>query len=134
MKAETQIGINQKDDISERKPEVSSYIDYWKRRLRIQHYQIKLERISEDQVVNEELLQGHEYVGISIDNIKPRAKLIHTRDLEEDDIVHELVHIEEFVYTGHIKSQDLHYQTVERTEYLLKSKTKGGENNVSKIL
>lgn len=36
---------------------------------------------------------GHEFVGIHIDPSNKQGTIYHTRDLCEDDVVHELLHV-----------------------------------------
>lgn len=83
----------QKDYIFERKSELFSYINYWKRKLDIQHYRISLQRIAENQVCDDDLNTGIEFVGIYTDHKKFKAFLFYTRELRLDDIVHELLHV-----------------------------------------
>lgn len=68
-------------------------VNYWKKALDIQHYQINLERISEQQVCDDNLQTGNEFVGIYADHNNLKAYLLHTRELYLDDIVHELLHV-----------------------------------------
>jgi len=70
-------------------------IQYWKLFLGINEWEILCESISEMQVVDalDNNTFGHEFVGISI-NFKLKQGIIHhTRKLEEDDIIHELLHV-----------------------------------------
>jgi len=70
-------------------------IQYWKSFLGINEWEILCESISEMQVVDalDNNTFGHEFVGISI-NFKLKQGIIHhTRKLEEDDIIHELLHV-----------------------------------------
>ncbi len=121
---------NQNDQLEQ----INFYIDFWKKRLGIEHYHIVLVRISEEEVIDENLQLGNEFVGIHTDQQLLRAELLHTRDLEEADIIHELVHVEEVERTGDILPDELHYLTDQRTAYLLNTRRKGGDFDAGKIL
>ena len=73
----------------------SRVIEEWKSLLQISDWEITCQSISEMQVVD--ALQGntpgHEFVGIAIDFDKRKGTIFHTRQLFEDDIIHELLHI-----------------------------------------
>lgn len=79
--------------ISKETSELFSYINFWKRKLKIQHYHISLEKISESQVCDDDLNTGNEFVGIYTDHENLRAYLLHTRELKLDDVIHELLHV-----------------------------------------
>ena len=53
------------------------------------------ESITEDQVVDElaQNSNGHEFVGIYIDFTNKTVTIFHTRELNEEDILHELLHV-----------------------------------------
>jgi hypothetical protein len=70
-------------------------IEYWKSVFEIAEWNIVCEAIDEMQVVDiwEESTPGHEFVGIHSDFETKTATLYYTRPLEEDDIIHELLHV-----------------------------------------
>ena len=63
--------------------------------LDIADWVILFEPISENQVVDELKgnTSGHEFIGIHINFKKKIGTIYHTRKLNEDDIVHELLHV-----------------------------------------
>ena len=67
----------------------------WQALLGITDWIILCESISENQVVDEldGNTSGHEFVGIHINFKKNIGIIYHTRKLNEDDIVHELLHV-----------------------------------------
>jgi len=67
----------------------------WQALLGISDWVILFEPISENQVVDESEgnTSGHEFVGIQINFKKQIGTIYHTRKLNEDDIVHELLHV-----------------------------------------
>lgn len=75
--------------------EISSQLEKWQSLLDIHHWAITCEPIDEMQVVDalEGDTPGHEFVGISIDFTNKTGIIHHTRPLQEDDIIHELLHV-----------------------------------------
>ena len=73
----------------------SSLINKWQALLGISDWVILCEPISEDQVVDEieDNTYGHEFVGIYIDFKNKTGTIFHTRELNEEDILHELLHV-----------------------------------------
>lgn len=73
----------------------TSLINKWQALLGISDWVILFEPISENQVVDELKgnTSGHEFVGIQINLKKKIGTIYHTRKLNEDDIVHELLHV-----------------------------------------
>ncbi len=71
------------------------FIEDWKCRLGISNWQITCELIDEMQVTDIwfESTSGHEFVGIAIYKELRSGIIYHTRDLNEDDIIHELLHV-----------------------------------------
>lgn len=63
--------------------------------MEIHHWTITCEPIDELQVVDalKENTCGHEFVGIAIDFKNRTGVIYHTRPLQKDDIVHELLHV-----------------------------------------
>jgi hypothetical protein len=70
-------------------------INKWQALLNIPNWKINCESISENQVVDEleGNTSGHEFVGIQIDFKNQIGTIYHTRKLNEDDIIHELIHV-----------------------------------------
>lgn len=68
-------------------------IDKWKRKLSLKDWDITTEEISDAQVTYPDDCVGEErfFVGIEIGDGK--AKIYHARELTEEDIVHELLHV-----------------------------------------
>jgi len=73
----------------------SKMIEHWKSLFEISDWHITSESISNMQVVDalKGNTPGHEFVGISIDFEKREGTIFHTRELLEDDIIHELLHV-----------------------------------------
>ncbi len=67
----------------------------WQSFLDISHWTIVCEPINEMQVMDDLKgdMPGHEFVGIEIDLINQNGIIYHTRPLQDDDIVHELLHV-----------------------------------------
>lgn len=72
-----------------------SLIEEWKCRLGISDWHISCESIDEMQVTDIwfDNTPGHEFVGICIDKETSSGVIFHTRALNEDDIIHELLHV-----------------------------------------
>lgn len=70
-------------------------IEHWKTVFCITDWNIVCTVIDEMQVVDiwEEETPGHEFVGIERDFDNRIGTLYHTRPLQEDDIIHELLHV-----------------------------------------
>ena len=70
-------------------------IETWKDRLGISHWNIVCQEIDEMQVTDIWFNNspGHEFVGIEIHAENQSAILYHTRSIQEDDIIHELLHV-----------------------------------------
>ncbi len=73
----------------------SRMIEYWQTMLEIKDWEISCEMISEMQVVDALIgnTPGHEFVGIAIQSDDKKGTIFHTRALQEDDIIHELLHV-----------------------------------------
>jgi len=67
----------------------------WQSLLDIPHWIIICEPIDEMQVMDDLKgdVPGHEFVGIAIDFVNRSGIIYHTRTLQDDDIVHELLHV-----------------------------------------
>ena len=67
----------------------------WQALLGISDWIIFCESISKNQVVDEieDNTYGHEFVGIYIDFKNKTGTIFHTRELNEEDILHELLHV-----------------------------------------
>ncbi len=72
---------------------ISSFIEFWKEKLSIIEYKIDLLKISTEQVVDDDMNIGNEFVGIHADHSNLKAHLYHTRKLYMSDIIHELLHV-----------------------------------------
>lgn len=59
--------------------------------LGIADYTIYAEKVSQDQVTAED--GNREFVGIYVNHEKKIGFIYHSRDLTEEDIVHELIHV-----------------------------------------
>lgn len=70
-------------------------IETWKDRLGISYWNIVCQQIDEMQVTDIwfDNTPGHEFVGICIDKETSSGVIFHTRALNEDDIIHELLHV-----------------------------------------
>ena len=71
------------------------WIEDWKTVLGIPEWNIVCTIIDEEQVVDSLLdnSHGHEFVGIERDFTNRSGIIYCTRTLEEDDIIHELLHV-----------------------------------------
>lgn len=67
-------------------------IERWKERLGIDYF-VSTERILLFQVSDNYCCVGNSFVGVCTDHGEKVACIYHTRQLEEDDIVHELLHV-----------------------------------------
>ena len=87
--------LSKKKTIAKIKVKSSSLINKWQALLGISDWVILYEPISEDQVVDEieDNTYGHEFVGIYIDFTNKTGTIFHTRELNEEDILHELLHV-----------------------------------------
>lgn len=75
--------------------QVSKLLEKWQSLLHIHYWTILCEPIDEMQVMDDLKgdMPGHEFVGIAIDFTNLSGIIYHTRPLQEDDIVHELLHV-----------------------------------------
>jgi hypothetical protein len=71
----------------------SQLLAYWKDRLGLAEYAIHTERLSLFQVCDSYCRVGNSMVGVAADHDSKTACIYHTRQLKEDDIVHELLHV-----------------------------------------
>jgi hypothetical protein len=71
----------------------SELVDCWKDRLGLAGYTIYAERLSLFQVCDSYCRVGNSMVGVATDHNSKVACIYHTRQLKEDDIVHELLHV-----------------------------------------
>lgn len=65
----------------------------WQRRLGLEEYVISCERVSIFQVADDFCSVGNSFVGVCADHAARTAIIYHTRQLHEEDIVHELLHV-----------------------------------------
>lgn len=71
-----------------------SQLQKWQEALGISTWRITVEKISPWQVTNKDGRPNGSLVGIRVDDVTARcATLIHTRGLNPEDIVHELLHL-----------------------------------------
>ena len=77
------------------KSQSDNRVKYWQSYLGLEYWDIICIPISEMQVVDDLTggLPGNEFVGVCIDQINLKAVIYHTRPLDEDDIIHELLHV-----------------------------------------
>jgi hypothetical protein len=68
-------------------------ISRWRRRLDLENYEIRAERVSVFAVCDELCRVGNSLVGIRADHERREAVVFHTRRLTEADVVHELLHV-----------------------------------------
>ena len=87
--------LSKEKTITKIKVKSSSLINKWQALLGISDWVILYEPISEDQVIDEieDNNYGHEFVGIHIDFTNKTGAIFHTRELNEEDILHELLHV-----------------------------------------
>ena len=68
-------------------------IEYWKTEFGLKSWRIVCEPISIFQVSDEFCRVGNQLVGIVIDFPGLTATIHHTRELKEEDVIHELLHV-----------------------------------------
>ncbi|MGI0038974.1 MAG: hypothetical protein ACREAO_04090 [Nitrososphaera sp.] len=68
-------------------------LQLWQRRLGLEDYAIETEQVSIFQVSDDFCSVGNSFVGVSADHHARRAVIYHTRQLRQEDIVHELLHV-----------------------------------------
>lgn len=75
--------------------QASKLLQKWLLLLDISHWSIHCESIDEMQVLDDLYGDnpGNEFVGIAINFLNRTGVIYHTRALQEDDIVHELLHV-----------------------------------------
>ena len=66
-------------------------ISFWQDELGLEDWKITTQRITDDQVTYPDDLDDKSFVGIEIGD--KSAVIYHSRELEDEDIVHELLHI-----------------------------------------
>lgn len=83
-------GLSKQVNIVAAKP-----LKIWQFLLGISHWAILCEPIDEMQVLDDlyGTMPGNEFVGIAIDFATETGVIYHTRPLNDDDIVHELLHV-----------------------------------------
>ena len=87
--------LNNKRKITNLKVQSTYLINKWRILLGISDWVILCEPISENQVVDDLKggTSGHEFVGIYIDRKNRIGTIYHTRKLNKNDIIHELLHV-----------------------------------------
>jgi hypothetical protein len=83
--------------------DAEALVSRWQLRLGLAAWEGRLERISPFQVCGEDGAPGQELVGVVTD--ARRFAIVHTRALDEHDIIHELLHV---------AFPDWHHQKVEK--------------------
>lgn len=88
-------GSSNKEISSKISIEVPRPLKKWQSLLDLNNWSILCEPIDEMQVMDDLLgnMPGHEFIGIAIDFINRTGIIYHTRPLQDDDIVHELLHV-----------------------------------------
>ncbi|WP_111307881.1 hypothetical protein [Confluentibacter sediminis] len=88
-------GLRSKTGGGKSRSQELSLLEKWQSLFDIQHWTITYESIDEMQVLDDLKgdMPGHEFVGIAIDFANKTGVIYHTRPLQEDDIIHELLHV-----------------------------------------
>ena len=70
-------------------------VKYWQNKLGLNAWTIKVERIDDSQVTYPDDCVGDEkyYIGVEPNHKTKEATIYHMRDLTEEDILHELLHV-----------------------------------------
>ncbi len=71
----------------------ASLLALWQRRLGLESYAVSCERVSIFQVADDFCCVGNSFVGVCADHEAKTAVIYHTRQLREEDVVHELLHV-----------------------------------------
>jgi hypothetical protein len=71
--------------------EVGRLLSHWQQALGLVAWESRIEPVSALQVCDEEGCPGQELVGVVIE--RPVFTIVHTRPLDEHDIIHELLHV-----------------------------------------
>lgn len=73
----------------------SHIIDKYKESIGLNEWTIKSESISKDQVTydSDVPIEDRYFIGISIDNESMIGTIYHDRDMTDEDIIHELLHV-----------------------------------------
>jgi hypothetical protein len=74
-------------------PKHASLLAMWQYRLGLEDYAISCERVSIFQVADDFCSVGNSFVGVCADHAARTAVIYHTRQLREEDVVHELLHV-----------------------------------------
>lgn len=74
---------------------VEKIIEFWKMKFRLYEWEIVTEEIKREQVSFPKDISDKDrfFVGVSIQEESKIATISHDRDLTEEDIVHELLHV-----------------------------------------
>jgi hypothetical protein len=70
---------------------IDAVIERWQWRLGLVEWTARRERISPLQVVDETGMPGNELIGVVLEALA--FTIVHTRDLTEHDVIHELLHV-----------------------------------------
>jgi hypothetical protein len=68
-------------------------IALWQRRLGLEDYFITTERVSVFQVSDDFCAVGNSLVGVCADQAAKTAIIYHTRQIRQEEVVHELLHV-----------------------------------------
>lgn len=97
---------------------ISQFV-YWQREMGLTDYLILTDKISIWKVMDEKGRRGKSLVGVTINRKSKVAILKHTRQLREEDIIHEFKHIED--------PELSHKQVVIETERLVRTEIRESE-------
>jgi len=70
-------------------------LDYWQSILGLSEYRVIVSRVSPLQITHHDEKTGGDFIGVVLDEKSREIWIITTRSLQEEDIVHELLHIRE---------------------------------------
>lgn len=92
-------------------------IEYWKKKLGLQHLIITTELIDREQVTFPDDISEEDryFVGIALKD--DEAIITHDRDLTEEDIVHELLHLAHPEKTGQEGEDWINIETKNKIDY-----------------
>jgi hypothetical protein len=68
-------------------------INKWLKKLKLTEWTVRLEPLDNEQVVCDCPPEDCYFVGVKYDSFTKEAVIYHDRDLTEEDIVHELLHV-----------------------------------------
>jgi len=68
-------------------------VNYWIKKLQLDKWSIEIESIDHDQVICDCPPEDCYFIGIHYNDTIKKGIIFHDRDLTEEDIVHELLHV-----------------------------------------